>query len=160
MSRKRFSKKAFRDWLDTLAKVCVKTRDGFTCQIQHDSECAGTMESLDNNCQWCHIKSKKSYNLRWDFLNILCGCGHCHAWGHSNPNEFGVWFAKKYPWRDEYINMPRANKVWREPDFKEVESFLLGKAIDLEVDVLSIPDRARGYRKRFENKIKELNNDN
>lgn len=114
------------------------------------------MEPLDYNCQWCHIKSKNSNNLRWDFLNVLCGCGHCHAWAHANPNEFGVWFAQKYPHRNDYINLPREHKPWKEDDFRKVESFLLQKAIDLEIDSLTIPERGRGYRKRFENKMKEL----
>lgn len=155
LKRRKFSKRAFKDWLDTLAKVCVKTRDDFTCQIQYDASCSGTMQPLDHNCQWCHIKSRNSNNLRWDLLNALCGCGRCHQWAHANPNQFGVWFKEKYYYRDGYINLPRASKVWREDDFREVESFLLQKAIDLEVDSLTIPER-NGYRKRFEKKIKEL----
>lgn len=146
----KFSKKAFREWLDTLAKVCVKTRDDFTCQIQHDDECAGRMKPLDFNCQWCHVKSKNSYNYRWLLLNILCGCGHCHQWGHANPNEFGVWYADKYPIRNVLLNMPLKNFTWREADFKDIERRLLEIAIILNVDVLNIPDRGGWkFRSRF-----------
>ena len=151
---RKFSKKAIRSWLDTLAKVCVKTRDDFTCQIQHEG-CAGAMMPLDNNCQWCHIVSRNSNNLRWVLLNALCGCGHCHQWVHANPTAFGVWFANKYPYRYDYLNAPRKLRTWREPDFRLIEKQLLLKAIDLEVDVLHVPTIS-GHRRRFEIRIEEL----
>lgn len=156
MAKRKFHKRAFREWLDTLAKVVVKNRDDFTCQIKHDSECSGTMEPLDNNCQWVHIKSRKSNNTRWNLFNAICGCGHCHAWAHDNPNEFGVWFATKYPELDKYLNMPRDSHTWRESNYKLVECQLLRKAIDLEVDFMTVPDRSRGYRDRFRKRIAEL----
>jgi len=158
MAKKRkFSKRAFKSWLDTLAKICVKTRDDFTCQIQHDG-CSGTMVPLDNNCQWCHIISRSSNIFRWDLLDALCGCGQCHSWAHANPTAFGVWFADKYPYRYRCLNLPRKNFTWREDDFRQVEVYLLNKAIDLKVDILNIPDRGRGYRRRFETRIEELKN--
>ncbi|GAG49663.1 unnamed protein product [marine sediment metagenome] len=70
-----------------------------------------------------------------------------------------MWFAEKYPHRNEYLNqLNSGTKVWRESDFREVESFLLQKAIDLEVDCLSIIEW-HGYRQRFIRKIEELSND-
>lgn len=160
MAKRKFSKRAFKKWLDTLAKVCVKTRDDFTCQIRrpedHTGACSGKMEPLDKNCQWCHIKSRNSNNLRWVLLNGLCGCGHCHQWAHANPVPFGVWFAENYKVRFDYINLQRKNYTWREEDFREVERYLLLKAIDLEVDVMNIPDRGRNYRKRFKKAIEAL----
>lgn len=156
MAKRKFHKKAFREWLNTLAKVVVKNRDDFTCQINHDSECSGTMEPLDNNCQWVHIKSRKSNNTRWNILNAICGCGHCHAWAHDNPNEFGVWFAAKYPELDKYLNMPRQVHTWREEDYRLIEQQLLLKAIDLQVDYMTVPDRGRNYRNKFIKRIKEI----
>jgi len=156
MAKRKFYKKAFRKWLDTLAKVVVKNRDDFTCRINHDGECSGKMEPLDNDCQWCHIKSRKSNNTRWLIPNAICGCGHCHSWAHDNPNEFGVWFANKYPHLDEYLNIPRESHSWREDDYRLIESQLLRKAIDLDVDYMTVPDRGRGYRKRFIKRIKEM----
>jgi len=156
MAKRKFYKKAFREWLDCLAKVIVKNRDDFTCQIRHDSECSGKMEPLDFNCQWVHIKSRKSNNLRWSLFNTICGCGHCHTWAHDNPNEFGVWFATKYPQLDQYLNLPRKSYTWYESDFRLVERQLLQKAIDLDVDYMTVPDRGRGYRNRFIKKIKEM----
>lgn len=152
MAKRKFGKRAFKNWLDTLAKICIKTRDDFTCQIKREG-CSGTMQPLDFNCQWCHIKSKKSNDFRFDMLNALCGCAHCHAWAHANPVLFGVWFIETYPYRAEYINRPTKIKTWREDDFKKIEAGLLQKAIDLEIDSLIVPVR---YRKRFMKKIKEF----
>jgi hypothetical protein len=150
---KKFSKKAFRSWLDTLAKVCVKTRDNYTCQIKHDDKCAGRMQPLDKNCQWCHIESRSSNNWRWSPLGAICGCGHCHAWAHSKPVQFGIWFADKYPIRNVLLSMPISNHTWRESDFKDMERRLLEIAVILKVDVLNVPTIS-GHRRRFEIRIK------
>ena len=151
---KKFHKKAFKLWLDQLCKVCVKDRDDFTCQIQHEG-CSGKMMPLDKNCQWCHVKSKQRNIMRWYFLDIICGCGHCHQWGHANPNEFGVWFAKKYPVRNDYINSLTQipPKVWYEDDFRDVELVLLRKCLDLDVKVEYFPE---SYRSRFLKRIEEF----
>lgn len=154
---KKFKAKPYKDWLDHLCAVVVKTRDGFTCQIVHDPACAGTMMPKDKNCQWCHIKSRNSNKTRWDLLNALTGCGHCHQWAHANPNEFGVWFADKYPHRDGWINavQKQPNKTWKKADFGEVENFLLQKAIDLNVDYMTVNT---AYRTRFIRKTQALRN--
>jgi len=145
MPKKKFKATPFKLWLDQLAKICIKTRDNFTCQIQQEG-CSGRMQPLDFNCQWCHIKSGRRNNLRWNFMNLLTGCGHCHCWGHDNTNEFGVWFAEKYPLRNEHINLPRYNRPWSEVDFRLVEKYLIQKCKDFNVDPLHVP---QAYRKRF-----------
>jgi len=149
MAKRRFSKPAFRDWLDTLAKVCVKTRDNFTCQMGFDEECAGQMQPFDFNCQWCHIQSKNSYNWRWFSFNALTGCGHCHQWAHANPNQFGVWYAEKYPMRNVFLCFPLSNHTWREPDFTDMEHRLLRLATILNVDPLVVTEW-HNYRRRYE----------
>ena len=93
---KKFQARPFKRWLDALAREIVKTRDDRTCQIGRPG-CYGTMLPKDKNCQWCHIKSRNTNDLRWDAINALTGCGHCHQWAHANPDSFGVWFAEKYP---------------------------------------------------------------
>lgn len=148
----KFRKKPFREWLDVLAKTVVKTRDDFTCQINHNGKCSGSMEALSRDCQWVHIKSRKSNNTRWDMLNAICGCAHCHTWAHDNPDEFGLWFFDKYPYRSNYLNTVRKHYTWREESYKHIERKLLEKAIDLKVDILNVPIR---YRQRFIKRIKE-----
>jgi hypothetical protein len=163
----KFRKKFFKLWLDQLCKVCVKTRDDFTCQIQQCQGgkdpitgkfrpgCAGKMTFRDYNCQWCHVKSRSSNNLRWDLLNSICGCGHCHHWAHANPNEFGIWLANKFPARNDYINdrAKEPRKTWREEDFREIERMLLQKCIDLEV---SLECFSKKPRKRFIKRLEEF----
>ena len=155
MAKRKFSKKAFKKWLDCLAAVVIKTDDNFTCQIRMSKDCAGVMQSLDFNCQWCHLISRSSNNLRWDTWNALTGCGACHQWAHANPTAFGVWFADNYPQRYEYLNEVRITKTWKEDDFKEVERKLLQQAVDVEVDYMSMMP-SWGYRERLKRKLEEL----
>jgi len=154
-----FKAKPFKKWLDTLVAAVVKTRDGFTCQIVHDPACAGTMIPLDQNCQTCHIISRSSNSTRWDLMNLITGCGHCHNFAHKNPVEFGVWFANKYPHRMSWIDcMSRqSTKTWKRADFEEIERKLLQKAIDLNVDYLHINKAYRNkFKRRFEEMLGEL----
>lgn len=141
MAKKKFAKKEFRRWLDTLAAVVVKTRDGFSCQFRMADDCQGSMMPGDFNCQWCHIKSKGTVgnSLRWDLLNALTGCGQCHAYIHGNPDVFGVWFERECHAQYLWLNSPHELKTWREDDYRAVEVVLLEKANDLGVDWLNFP---------------------
>lgn len=164
MAKKKFKAKPFKDWLDHLAAVVVKTRDDFTCQIGHtpydkrSNGCAGTMSPGDFNCQCCHIESRNENKTRWDLLNLVTGCGNCHAWAHAHPARFGVWFIQRFPHRDAHINemLFQPNKTWRQADFEEVEIFLLRKARDLNVDCITVNTR---YRVKFRRKIESLEGD-
>ncbi|MHA2086568.1 MAG: hypothetical protein ACXABD_22740 [Candidatus Thorarchaeota archaeon] len=124
---KKFRAKPFKDWLDHLCAVVVKTRDSFQCQIVHDPACAGTMIPKDRNC--------------------ITGCGHCHNFAHKNPVEFGVWFAGKYPHRMSWLDCMnrQPKKTWRQSDFEDIERKLLQKAIDLNVDYLHINEKYREH---------------
>ena len=154
MAKKKFKAKPFKLWLDHLCAVIVKTRDDFTCQIQRPG-CAGRMVPGDRNCQWCHIVSRTANKTRWELLNALTGCGHCHQWAHANPVDFGVWFVNKYPYRFDHLREigMDSNRIWRQSDFKEIERALLKKAIDLEVDYMTVNTT---YRDKYKRKIKEL----
>lgn len=130
MARK-FNKKAFRDWLDNLCKVVVKTRDDFTCQ-----RCGKYLKHEPFNCQWCHIKGRNRNNLRWDLYNDETLDGACHTWVHNNPDIGWDWLLDKNPVRKKYINdkMKEPIKTWREDDFREVEAYLIQKAKDFGVE--------------------------
>lgn len=157
MAKRKFSKKAFKIWLDCIAKLTCKTDDNFTCQIRLSKNCAGMMMPLDNNCQWCHIKSKKSYNMRWLAENAITGCGHCHAYAHDNPDSFIKWFTKTYPHRLKIIDeaMHKPSKTWYESDFIEMERELLIEAKRVGVDYLNMMS-SWGYRNRLKRKLEEL----
>ena len=144
MRRKRFAKKAFRVWLDYLARNLTKIRDDYTCQ-----KC-GLKSANAKNIQWCHIKSRKSNNLRWLPENNITLCGHCHSWGHDNPDEFIHWFEGKYPAWAELIGVVHrtATKVWREPDYRDVEYRLLIQLKHYSINTARLPDSS-GKRKRL-----------
>ena len=145
-------------WLDCLAAACVKTRDNYTCQINISPECLGVMQPLMFDCQWCHIKSKKFYEWRWDLLDAICGCSKCHAAWH-NDGRLGKWFTKKYPIRSKYLDgvpMFRHIGTWKDDDLEEIEDYLLHKAIDFNVDPMSINT---SYRGKFTNAIKRIKGD-
>lgn len=156
MARKGFHRKAFRKWLDILAKVVVKARDSHTCQIHIDDKCAGTMMPGDHNCQWCHITGRNNNNLRWELLNALTGCGHCHRWAHDNPTKFGRWFNAKYPYVQTFLDLPEhdVHHTWKETDYLEIERRLLEKAVELDVDFMWVPTSS-GYRGKFVRRLLE-----
>ena len=155
-SRKtKFKKRPFRDWLDELAKIVVKTDADFTCEIQQANNCPVKLRPLDRNTQWVHIKSRNSNAVRWLTQNALCGCGQCHQWGHANPNEFGAWFANTYPSRNSFINevASRPPYPWKEHDYKTAERYLLVEAHAVGVDYMNMPVK---YRMRLKRKLEEL----
>lgn len=157
MAKKRFAKKEFKSWLDHIAKLTCKTDDNFTCQIRLSDNCARVMLPFDNNCQWCHIKSKKSYNVRWLAENATTGCGSCHAYAHDNPDSFIQWFTYYYPHRLRIIDeaMRKLNKTWYESDFKAMERDLLIEAKRVGVDYINMTEW-HGYRMRLKRKLEEL----
>lgn len=157
MAKRKFAKKEFKAWLDNIAKLTCKTDDNFTCQIRLSDNCAGSMLPGNNNCQWCHIKSKKSYNVRWLVENAITGCGSCHAYAHDNPDEFIKWFTANYPHRLIDINkaMRQQSKTWYESDFREMESTLLLEAKRVGVDYINMIEW-HNYRNRLKRKLEEL----
>lgn len=152
---KKFKKKPFRNWLDALCRIQVKTDANFTCEIQQAYNCPVVLKPLDENTQWIHIKSRNSNIVRWDINNSLCGCGQCHQWGHANPNEFGEWFADAYPGRNQIINqlIRQPSFVWKEDNYKEVEEELLMQCVAVGVDYMNCPVK---YRMRLKRKLEEL----
>lgn len=157
MAKRNFAKKQFRKWLDCIAKVTCKTDDNFTCQMLLSENCSGTMMPLSNNCQWCHIKRKKSYNVRWLPENAITGCGSCHAFAHDNPDEFIEWFAKKYPHRLKIIDEAKRkpSKTWYESDFRQMEAALMLEAKRVGVDYINVP-KGDGFPERMNRKLREL----
>lgn len=157
MAKRKFSKKAFKLWLDCIAKITCKTDDNFTCQIRLSKDCAGAMMPLDCNCQWCHIKRKKSYNVRWLAENAITGCGQCHNYAHDNPDEFIKWFIKNYPHRLIKIEeaMQKPSKTWHEADFRDMERELLLEAKRVDVDYMNMT-KWHDYRLRLKRKLEEL----
>ena len=141
-----FHKKPFRNWLDALARLVVKERDGWAC-----CKCGRPVQG--QNCHWAHVIGRTPNRTRWEPLNALCLCSECHGFFDLHPVDFGIWFNAKYPARKLYQDwidgMPL--KTWREDDYKRIEAFLLRKCRDLYVDPYKIEEK---YRKRLVNKLK------
>jgi hypothetical protein len=61
-------------------------------------------------------------NLRFDPMNVLPMCGHCHPyWWHLEPSESWSWFEQKYPGRVIYIEKAQNKQVdWSIPMLLEI----------------------------------------
>ena len=137
----KFKAKPFKKWLDTLARVCVKERDDWTCQYE---KCPKTCSGVD----WHHVRYRTLNHLRWDLLNAISLCSSCHGEWHHGP-KMQVWFKQKYPARFDWIySKGRHEGTWKEQDFREVEAYLIQKCLDLDVDCDKIADKC--HRKRLE----------
>lgn len=138
------------DWLDHLAAVVVKTRDGYACQIRHQG-CTG--EGL----HWCHVEPKGAMgkNVRWETFNALAGCPSCHRWTHAEPKAFKAWFFSKF--RLGYLAIQYMNlsvpKTWRQEDYGTAEDRLISEAIKYEVDYLNISPKYRAKFKKLRKKF-------
>lgn len=156
MAKRKFAKKQFKKWLDCIAKVTCKTDDNFSCQMRLSDNCAVTMLPLSLNCHWCHIKSKKSYNVRWLAENAITGCASCHTYAHDNPDKFIQWFTEKYPHRLKIIDeaMQKPSKTWYESDFREMEAVLLLEAKRVGVDYINAP-KGDGFPERLKRKLED-----
>lgn len=84
--------------LDNIVKQIVRLRDNGCCQY------CGKPAS-GQNAHTAHVYAKKTHRLRWDLLNLLLLCFHCHIEKfHRNPFEIQEgWFRQKYPARYEYL---------------------------------------------------------
>ena len=156
MAKKKFKATPFKKWLDELARVIVKTRDGWTCQINQPG-CAGGMVPGDENCDWHHIipRSECGLALRWSPLNSLTSCRNCHTWVTEHKELTDVWFASKYPVRDMIIRERhiRPIRTWHREDYERVEDVLIRAAIRGNVDYLNIKPE---HRAKFKRKVEEL----
>ena len=152
---KKFARKAFILWLDALARLCVFTRDEFTCQMQLVDDCYGSSFPTPQDRHCSHIITRQHYNTRWDLVNLTTGCSRCHGATHQD-SRLGCWFKDKYPQRDEYLTWAKAQTVvssWKEWDFKKKEGYLLEKCVDLEVDPANMANEQ--FRIRLIRKLAE-----
>src|SRR3989304_2916765 len=83
--------------------------------------------------QCSHVHSIGAYpNLRFDPMNTLSMCGHCHNfWWHLEPAQSWDWFKQTFPGRYEYL-LEAKNKrvVWTQDKLTEVREKV--KNLDLK----------------------------
>ena len=95
-----------RKEVETLAKRIAKERAGWICQ-----RCHKKVEG--SNAHGSHIIPVSHGNvLRFDPMNILCLCYHCHInFFHKNPLDAVAWLQESFPERIEYVNSKKNNIV-------------------------------------------------
>ena len=151
-----FKTKAFKDWLDELCRVAIKTRDGFTCQIGRPG-CSGAMSPDDKNCDWHHIipRSEGGLIFKWSLCNSITSCRNCHTWVHEHRKLTKIWFASSYPLRNALIEGMHKYSVrtWRRGDYEKVEGCLIRAATQWNVDYLNIKPE---HRAKFKRKVEEI----
>jgi hypothetical protein len=133
MAKKKFKAKPFKLWLDSLARLLVKTRDEWCCQYEHCEGPIGVME-------WHHVRYRTLNHLRWEIDNGITFCSSCHRKWHNGP-MLQVWFEDTFPNRFIRIyTKPPLIGTWKEQDFLDVQDELVGLCIEYEVD----PSRLSG----------------
>jgi len=98
-------RKKLTEKLDDICREVIRLRDDNQCQ-----KCGKTIKG--SNSHPCHVvaKGNGASIRRFDLLNIFLGCMNCHRWWHDQPTESGLWFAKKFPARDAYLEIYRYGK--------------------------------------------------
>ena len=143
----KFKATPFKTWLDSLARVCTKTRDDWTCQYD---ECEGRIQGVE----WHHVRYRTLNHLRWDLINGISLCGACHRMWH-NGAKIQVWYGQRYPDRLAHLyTKPRLLGTWKEDDFLDIEKYLLGKCVDLGVDPYMVSNKA--HRNRLIKKLEAM----
>jgi hypothetical protein len=92
-----------------LDKVTSKiVRKHGRCQLAglDDIHCGGHLQTM-------HIIGRANRRLRWDFMNLLCGCQGHHVYYTHHPWEFHEFIERHFPERHSYINEHRNSiKKW------------------------------------------------
>jgi len=94
----------------------------FNYLISHGKACAKCHQSFPV-MQCSHIHSIGACpNLRFDPMNALPMCGHCHMfWWHLEPAESWDWFEKTFPGRYLYLLTAKNKMVeWTDERLLEV----------------------------------------
>ena len=118
--------------LDDLCRKVIRLRDNNRCQ-----KCNKFIEGSNSQPNHVVAKGNGASWRRFDLLNIILMCNHCHIpWWHRSPTESGKWFAKTFPAREEYL-----------------EKYRYGKPAQI-----SIPEMEK-HKLFLEEKLEELGND-
>ncbi len=94
----------------------------FNHLIASGKECSKCSQSFPV-MQCSHIHSVGAYPaLRFDPMNTLPMCGHCHMfWWHLEPAESWEWFKNKYPGRYQYLLQAKNKYIkWTQEKLLEV----------------------------------------
>ena len=125
---KRSERARLTDQLDGLCREIVRiTFQDYCCR------CSKHVTGCDSHPSHIVAKGKGASLRRWDLLNIVLHCFHCHRWWHNNPTESGKWFSQAFPVRDEYLEIYRGGKPAKisTAEMRELADVLKTKLADL-----------------------------
>jgi len=112
-------KEYYDNHIPTLIKDIQEEFNSLVAKGQPCSKCGKRFEVM----QCSHVWSIGSApGIRFDILNVLAMCGHCHNyWYHLEPMESKDWFKNNYPNRYEYLEFARhQNKKWTASELNEI----------------------------------------
>ena len=101
----------------------------FNRLVAKDQSCAVCGKKFET-MQCSHIWSVKAHpSIRFDILNVLPMCGHCHNfWCHLNPMDAHDWFVKNYPERNDYLNFAKEqSKPWTADELHKIRQAIKDK---------------------------------
>lgn len=91
------NRKAWENKLDRLVGKYVRSVgicQAYGLQASRDPDdiiCSGRLE-------WCHIKSRRSLNVRWSLNNSVCLCSRHHAYyTNISPEGFKAFLIERFP---------------------------------------------------------------
>lgn len=123
----------------TLRTITKATQKEFNKLIASEKPCAKCKQTFEV-MQCSHIHSIGAYpNLRFDVMNVLPMCGHCHNfWYHQEPLESKDWFVENYPGRHKYL-LEAKNKVnkWTMDDVLKIREHIRNRNLK---DLLIAPE--------------------
>jgi len=95
-------------YLNDIPTQHKRTKTLFNKLVAKDQACAKCGQRFEV-MQCSHVYSVgHAPGLRYDILNVLPMCGHCHNyWWHLEPVEAFRWFESKYPERLAYLDFAK-----------------------------------------------------
>lgn len=130
MAKKLTAKAKLKKELVDAIRIYIRLRDNDQCQ-----HCMNYVTG--SNSHISHIIPKSQGNvLRYDELNLMVKCHHCHlGWWHKNPLEGAEWFSKKFPERHKYVEEHKNDYCkLTDGDLAEMISMYKGKTEYLKLE--------------------------
>ncbi len=83
---------------DTWTSKVVRQAADYTCE-----HCGVKGPRMEN----CHIFGRRAAVTRYDLLNCICMCHHCHRTFTENPIDFRNWVESRWPGRIDILQEKR-----------------------------------------------------
>lgn len=113
--KKKVSKTYLKKKADRL--FSLKVRAIGKCELRglDHIECNGNLQTM-------HIVGRGNMRLRYDEMNVLCGCAAHHYWYTIHPWEWQEFIRDRFTSRYEYLNKVR-NEVVKADYYEVIEKY-------------------------------------